>query len=45
MVHDQDLDLDVEVVRDGVESGVGAVGYFLAAAPLTLTPQTMTVPV
>ena len=45
MVHDQDLDLDVEVVRDGVESRVGAVGHFLAAAPLALAAQTMTVPV
>ena len=45
MVHDQDLDLDVEVVRDGVESRVGAVCHFLAAAPLALAAQTMTVPV
>ena len=45
MVQNEHLDLGVEVLGDGVELGVGAVGDLLAAAPLALAAPAVGVPV
>ena len=45
VVQNEHLDLCVEVLGDGVELGVGAVGDLLAAAPLALAAPAVGVPV